>query len=687
VRTSHVIPLLLLAAACCRHRPETADTDTSVADPRGPEPWADLDAATLDPFHLLVQTPLEGAMTPDRLFHLDSRNLTFVRDESASQVEVLDPLFHHSGASWCLSTDLWPDFDDPTLRGTCAAGEVQVGRGALRSRTAPTAFAVDPAGLRGWMLSRDGGLQAVPADALASDPFRFLRPEDPVFLQGVTALEGEVALGWGGDRLWVASGTFLASFAEEGSCIETFELPGTTRDMAVVANVPWVLTEAGLSAGGKLLDAPGRRILATADGAWIVDPDAGLVHQVVGLDITDLAVDGLTGPLALDPVSGRLFVGVTDGVAALENGVESGRWDVGPVLDLVATPAHEIIGLQEGGQVTVWSDETAMVGAGPLDVSVAAFIERPRSSSPQEELPCQGEDSVHTCMSLAASQRPWLDDLPAPTALGLIPHMVERAVACGEDDLLATAWDAPRTEPGILYHDEPVECTADPTCLSTFMEEELQRVTAVGAVPTWSSGLSPQTELRVDWIDQMTATNTPLKYFFFGMSILPDINHEEDPRAKDAWPIDLDGISRAWTTSTLDTLADRGAGGAVAFYPGNNIPSFNLGSCPNLFLNECHQLPVGDGSVIDPTDTVALDVLLHRSLAMATGTGPFTFYFHLADLGTYDYLEGCTETGRIWSGDTCQAGFLQAWLLDVHQRFVLNGLVHWTLPGELERVP
>jgi hypothetical protein len=34
-----------------------------------------------------------------------------------------------------------------------------------------------------------------------------------------------------------------------------------------------------------------------------------------------------------------------------------------------------------------------------------------------------------------------------------------------------------------------------------------------------------------------------------------------------------------------------------------------------------------------------------------------------------------------WVGEDCEAGRLQSWLLDVHQRFATTGRVSWAAPG------
>jgi hypothetical protein len=171
----------------------------------------------------------------------------------------------------------------------------------------------------------------------------------------------------------------------------------------------------------------------------------------------------------------------------------------------------------------------------------------------------------------------------------------------------------------------------------------------------------------------------PQRYLFFGLSILPEVG-AEDPRAKDAWPVDVDELSGAWRASTATDPRPGGRESGLPMYPGNNIPAFNLGHCAGLFLMECHRLRAGGGAFLKPEDMAVLDLSLRRALA-GRGDGPSTWYFHLPDLGVYDYSSGCEHEDGRWTGEGCQASLLQAWLEDVDARFVANGLARWALPS------
>jgi hypothetical protein len=93
----------------------------------------------------------------------------------------------------------------------------------------------------------------------------------------------------------------------------------------------------------------------------------------------------------------------------------------------------------------------------------------------------------------------------------------------------------------------------------------------------------------------------------------------------------------------------------------------------------------GGGTTLDAQDVVLLDLLLHRAITESVSAEVRTWSFHLPDIGSFDYTEGCEQDDQIWSGEDCPAALLQAWLIDVDRRLVDAGLVRWTLPGNLER--
>jgi hypothetical protein len=207
---------------------------------------------------------------------------------------------------------------------------------------------------------------------------------------------------------------------------------------------------------------------------------------------------------------------------------------------------------------------------------------------------------------------------------------------------------------------------------------------AMNRKPLWTSGLSPHDQLDVDWVNSLKVIGAPNLFTFFGMSIRPDVPHDTDLRAKDAWPLSLGNGTETWRTDHSSDIALRNNDGWLHLLPGNNVPAFNLGACPNLFINECHPLNRGGGLNLDNEDTETLRLLLHRALVSADRPGTHTWSFHLPDIGLYDYTSNCTVSNRIWSGDDCSGAHLQAWVFDVQQRFVSKGLIRWSTPSTLE---
>jgi hypothetical protein len=309
---------------------------------------------------------------------------------------------------------------------------------------------------------------------------------------------------------------------------------------------------------------------------------------------------------------------------------------------------------------------------------MTAFIEKPRNALSDVE--CRGsETTITTFAEQAVSNAQLLGDLPFPPTVGITPFFAQRAAQC---DLIETLTPLVSSiESGVLFHTPTPSCE-DTDCLADWLTEDADHVRALGTDPTWASGLAAKDDLD-DFVALLQQSDGPDRYLFFGISALPDFSHDADPRAKNAWPVETGRRSPAWRIDHADQLMDGVDGGWLSVYPGDNIPLFNLGGCPNLQLRECHQIGLGGTSSIDTDDTLALDLLLHR--ALADRSGPSTFTFHLPDLGVYDYVADCEVSDRVWSGSGCQAAVLQEWALSVYQRHVLSGLVRLSPPSALER--
>ena len=362
-----------------------------------------------------------------------------------------------------------------------------------------------------------------------------------------------------------------------------------------------------------------------------------------------------------------------EGDTLIEDGTPAERQtpaiDLGDLdpLDVAVTPAHEVLLLFDD-RVEVYLDETALEGnAHPLRIWNTTFVEKPKS--PIEDLPCEGEDlNVLDAVRTATTNRALLDDLPGCHAVGYTPHHLRRARSCGVFDEANGALGV-RTELGILFHDEP------PGDYLTFLRDEAKEV-SIGS-PRWVAGLSANADAGHDWVQGILDADLPTVVPFLGLSAHPEVGHFDDPRSKEGWAQTYGAYAPTFT----DTAFSLEGGGAVGLYSGDSRSLFTLDGCANVLLRECQVLGLGSGgNVIRDLDIAQATLSLHRALAADQPDGTWTW--HLPDLGTWDYTEGCTATDRLWSGD-CQGARLQEWLFDVHARYVVNGLAEWTPPSRL----
>lgn len=668
--TSAGLLALLLACAGDGEEPDTGEL--------GPDPWAGLEATPLDPFREIASLTLSGAEAPSRLRTLPERSLGFALD--AGSALVLDARYHHDPAGSCVDASLWPGWLDEEARADCAEGEAWTRRGKLSPPSPAVDLAVDRAGLRVGLLTRQGGLALASADVLGANPLHWLRLAEPVELE-TGALSGEARLALSATLALVGDGEALwALDPASGAALDRWTLDAPILALHLREEQPWALTEAGLWVGGTLLEeATGAALAEGPDAVWVGGEGALVRVDPATLAVQRHAVEGALGPLAVDEL-GRVWAATADGVALLEDGAELARYEGEAPVDLAMNSAGELVLLYAGGRVSVRVDDTTLAGDAPLDVLITAFVERPRGA--EDQVPCEGdEESVREFASRAARNAPVLRDQPLPVALGLTPTFARRASTCELADTVAPLLALDRQEAGVLFHDLPDGC-AEQSCLPTFLASEVEEVRLLAPAPSWASGLAPMDELGVDWVRALEAAEGPDRVLFFGMSVLPELAHEGDPRAKDAWPVAAGTRAPAWRVSSLDTLAEGDPAGWLTLYPGDNIPAFNLGDCPNLLLAECHLLGRGGAPVIAEEDVATLHLLLRR--ALAERSGPSTWTFHLPDLGVYEYSEGCDVQDRIWSGEDCQAAAIQAFALEVHQRYALHDLVRLRLPSELE---
>ncbi len=591
-------------------------------------PWEELEPTELQ-LRWLKTNPIDEASDPQTLHIAPEFPFAFVHDEQ--RVHALDSRWHHSAEPHCIETAAWGDFETEGRQGRCAEGSVELRRGVLEGSEAPTSVVADAEHV--WVMDAAGHLYAAPLDPLAQSPWDHLR------LELIDTLPpGLLGTSSSGD-LWIATSSLLLD--EQGT--EIAQLPAPPLELS----------------GGVVL---------TEAGPWT--PEQGLFPiETLGLDgrllctpsgLVDLETQEETPLDCLGPVA-------RDGERTYAL-VPEGLWADGEVLELevardLAVRDGEVALLYED-RVELFLDDRAV--AEGLQIFTTTFAERPKSPGEDAECP-----EVLGFVETALANRALLEDLPGTVALGVTPHLARRAEACGAD--LRSAVCVDHGELGVLFHQDP-DCSAgDQDCVASFLLEETEVVRQVLEEPSWISGLSSVKDLGHDWVDAALSVDTPHRMLFFGISILPDIEHSTDPRSKDAYPIRLGTQTTPWSAgdSSLETQGD------LAIFPGDNVPAFSHSGCPNLFLRECQTLGAGDGQRMDEEDIAVLQLLLHRALV----TGQGTWSYHLPDIGSWDYTVDCGVHERTWSD--CEGALLQSWLMDVHARYVLNGKATWASPSEL----
>lgn len=632
----------------------------------------------------LTGEQITGWTAPSRLALLHGRGITAVADPQEGRVHLLDPRYRQSLATTCLPTAPFTAVDPrPDLQGDCPEGEVALHRGWVEGRGAPIDVAADEEDVSFRILTAASEVLRVEADVVEAHPWDWLRVTD-VIDTGLPMPLGEGALAMMDGRVFVAVGPRLLTFEPDGTLVGDETLPGTVRRLSTDGGLWARMDDAVWSPATGVVEAPGVMGL-TGDGAggvWLVA--SGVVRHLDGAGsvLGESTVDGLLGPVDRDPASGAVWALTAVGLARVDGGLVAFE-DVGPALDVGVNAAHEVVLLREGGAVEVYADETALGEGVPLDVMLVTFAERPQSEP--NDVGCAGDEGIAGILSLLARNRRLLDDLPVTPTIGVTPYLVQRTESCGRLAELGVAL-AGRTDLGVLHHEEIGDaCADDPTCYADWLALREDRVRQLGD-PTWLAGLNAHASRGLDWVQVAVDagwSRTP----FFSMNVLPDVDQEGDPRSKEVWPLVLPELPRAWTQGSA---FDPAVPGGMAFYPGVSVAAFSLGACPGLLLAECRVTGGGAGAVLDDEAIELVDLALHRALAARREGQVNTWSFHLPDIGTYAYTEGCLETDGRWSDDgdaICQAARLQGFIEGVHGRLVLNGLARWASPRELDRPP
>ena len=674
------IVLYSLLMACAGGGASKLDPATEEVEEESP--WSLLEPTPLDSARLLLSPQIGDGVAPVELSVLPDRALVFVLDSQADRVHILDARYGHDGRAFCINES---EVSDSKVKGRvarCADGTTEVQRGALIPRDRPVALAVDPVRRTAVILTRGGTLFRVQADVLSSSFADYLALDEGQIIEdlGFPVEEAQIAAFDG--RIAIASQGRLITI--DGDDVQTSGLPDVAIDIGMNDKGLLVLTKSSVWTDRGMVDVTGQSLVWWQEGWWLAQPDSG---HVLNLDDgTSHLVEDITGPVTVDSRNDVLQLATSTGFVRLDpTGSQDSVALSEPVLDLGMNRSGELVVLHPEGAMSVIVDETAYAPDTPLDVFITTFVERPSSAS--DHVPCEASEStesIETFLDRAEINRQMLRDLPAPIALGLTPAMVNRAAACRSDGRLATLVDQPRTSVGILVHEEPAGCLDDRSCHVRALEAMQAGFTGVLS-PEWVSGMAPHHELGINWVDSIERAGLPSRYLFFGLSIHPGVAHESDLTAKEAWPITLGDMGRAWSTDSSAAVAERGGTGWLAVYPGNEVAAFSLGGCASLLIRECRGLMRGGGTTLDAQDVVLLDLLLHRAITQSVSAEVRTWSFHLPDIGSFDYTEGCEQDDRIWSGENCPAAMLQTWLIDVDRRLVDAGLVRWTLPGNLER--
>jgi len=646
----------------------------------------------LAPLRVFQRTALPQAVHPIRLLSLPAQPLSFVLDPQAGTAWVLDPHYHHDPESHCVDPALWPDWDDdPARHGSCPEGGVEERRGALAPPAGLVALAVDEAAGQVWLLDPEGGLWQAPADPLVGNPLDFLRAADtgrPSLALGpgpfLLAADGR------GD-LVLSDGESLRWLDAKGS--EQGRVSLAASQLVLVDGVAWALAGDLLETweGGAL------SLVATVDaGGAVLAPGVLSLPaegRLVGLGARDLdgssvAVEGLTGPVATR--EGRTWAAVSEGLVEVEGGAIRLRQATDPVLDLVIQGTGEVAVLHQDQTVAVYGDETALPGAAPLDLTLVSFIENPKEGGNADkagEVCTGGRKSLDAVLYMAAQNRRMLADLPAPTALGIVPFAAQAAIDCKrEADMVAVA-EGDRLAPGLFFYgeDDPTKGegdTASPSldlsALTALLQGQAAPLQALGLPLSWTRGAD---RYDGDWVSALVTTGLPGEVLAPDLSLLPDIG-PFDPRSKEPWPPNTDQARTALHPTSADNPTVDDPMVPITMRPGVGISVFDLGGCANLFVRECKEANLAGAPVItqDDLDVLALD--LFRALAVRSAAGPDAWSFHLPALGVYDYTMDCAHQDRIWSGSDCQAGLLQAFLFDVQARYVDAGVAQWWSPDE-----
>jgi hypothetical protein len=617
-------------------------------------PWLDHPVQEVDGFRLMLVTELPAGDS-ERLLSVASEPLLMIQNSAESW--LLDDRYEIRDKAVCLDPERFPDVEYRSeFQGNCELGEVELGRGRLPEFVAA---AVDLESKAIWGVAPSGQLFRVPYDLRASHPWDWLRAV-PVADLGRTDVV-DARFGEGG--LQLLAGSELLSVDTRSFEVSSRELPanGTVFSGRAIGTKSGLIVDGVLQEGSAVLD-----IADSAEGRWLALGEDGLVGPQ-GEELPDSAH-------RVSVAERGVYVVGDQGIWRLEGG-ESELLIEGSFLDVVTLPSHEIVVLAPG-EVQVYVDERPLLDGPPLNIWVQTFLEKPRTRA--EDVSCDGSgDTVEGFVRSAASNARLLDDVPASVALDVTPFYAERVLECELSGPVQGLMDRRDLEIGVLYH-EAALCRGDQACLQQYLEEGLALVEDLTGLPAGHvSGLSPIYDDGDDWVEGLVGSAAPRVVTFVGMSVLPEVVHLGDPRAKERWPLEMADMATPWSIDSSET-PDRNTGGPIRVLPSNTRAAFSQEGCGSMLLRECFVLNLGAGQDLSERDVAQLDLSLHRALAFRGEQGVWSF--HMPDLGSWDYVQGCDED---WEGD-CDGALFRSWLIDVHARWVQSGAAQWSLPAEHE---
>ncbi len=665
----------LLALVGC----ETPATDSAELAPEV-VPWTGL-TTPLDPFRAMLSVEV-GTGADGRLAAVSLIPALAAWPRNAGGAALLDARYRIAEGPGCLDPSPFPDAQDGADRqGACAAGQVQLDRTHLAADESVLQVVDDAARHEVSVLLADGRVRSANTDLSVGNPWDWLRLGAERVLMTEAGIAPVQIAPDGKGGWWGLVAADLVYWTPEGSSetARTFASPG--RQLVVDPHRVWVATETTVESSDGLVANLGGVLRLVSDGAggvWTATPGAARLDHIDGAGVVDLTLPlpGPAGPMALDARQGRLYALADGEVVVLDDGVEVTRYPHPGAIDITVNGSGEIAVLDDAGRLTVYVDETALLGPPPLDAWVASFIENPREES--SKVDCEGsEEGMAERAERAVANRVLLSDLPATTALAVSPPVGPHSNRCKVADAFVGVLGGPRLDVGVLFHDPP-DC-ADQACLDAALADELTDLATLTDSPTWVAGAAGW-ESGGDWVKALAAVGFD-RHGFVGMSALPDVAMT-DPRAKDALPWAGEAAATPWRVSSAADAERDDATGKLLLLPGSTLAMFNLSGCAGALQAECRFMGLGGGEMLEDDDIEVAGLLLHRAAANRPDSGGSTWYVHLPAIEEFDYTDACVRSDeRLWSGEECQAARLQGWLIDVQARFETAGIVRWGSPS------